>query len=47
VFCSARLCYPVIGGALVFKDLHHFTLVWARTLAPPLQRAVDQVSQSW
>ncbi|MEY2517486.1 MAG: hypothetical protein QOJ89_4844, partial [bacterium] len=47
VFCSQRLCYPVIGGALVIKDLHHFTLVWARTLAPPLQRAVDQVSQSW
>ncbi len=47
VFCSDRLCFPVIGGALVFKDLHHFTLVWAETLAPPLKRALDEVSQTW
>ncbi|MEA2195252.1 MAG: hypothetical protein QOG42_1686, partial [Solirubrobacteraceae bacterium] len=47
VFCSERLCYPVIGGALVFKDLHHFTLVFAKTLAPPLGRAIRDVSRSW
>ena len=46
-FCSERLCFPVIGGALVFKDLHHFTLVWARTLGPPLERAVAAISRSW
>ncbi len=46
-FCSKRLCFPVIGGALVFKDLHHFTLVWAETLGPPLAREVQRVSQSW
>ncbi|MFP5379877.1 MAG: acyltransferase family protein, partial [Vicinamibacteria bacterium] len=39
--CSARLCYPVIGGALVYKDLHHFTLVFSRTLGAPLARKVD------
>ena len=47
VFCSKRLCYPVIGGALVFKDLHHFTLPWAETLGPPLERAVRETSQAW
>ena len=47
VFCGKRFCYPVIGGALVFKDLHHFTLVFARTLAPQLAREIDRVTQSW
>ncbi len=46
-FCSERLCFPVVGGALVFKDLHHFTLVWAETLGPPLTRAVARASASW
>ncbi|MGH2944288.1 MAG: acyltransferase family protein, partial [Solirubrobacteraceae bacterium] len=45
LFCSPRLCYPVVGGALVFKDLHHFTLVFAKTLSAPLEgrvvRALD------
>ncbi len=47
VFCSNRLCYPVIGGALVFKDLHHFTLVFAKTLGVPLGRALQTTTQSW
>jgi hypothetical protein len=47
VFCGVRFCYPVIGGALVFKDLHHFTLVFARTLAPQLSHEVDRVTSSW
>ncbi len=47
VFCSSRLCYPVIGGALVFKDLHHFTLVFAKTLGVPLGRALQTTTQSW
>ena len=46
-FCSERLCFPVVGGALVYKDLHHFTLVWAETLGPPLAREIQRVSQSW
>jgi hypothetical protein len=27
-------------GALVYKDLHHLTSVFARTLAPALDRAL-------
>ena len=46
-FCNDRLCFPVVGGVLVFKDLHHFTLVWAETLGPPLARAVQRLSPSW
>jgi len=47
VFCSNRLCYPVIGGALVFKDLHHFTRVFAETLGPPLGRKLAALSRTW
>lgn len=46
-FCSERLCFPVVGGALVYKDLHHFTLVWAETLGPPLIGALERMTQSW
>ena len=47
VFCSKRLCYPVIGGALVYKDLHHFTRVFAETLAAPLDRKLEGLMQEW
>ena len=47
VFCSTRLCYPVVGGALVFKDLHHLTLVFAETLAQPLGHEITRVSRTW
>jgi hypothetical protein len=40
LMCSARLCYPVVGGALVHKDGHHLTAVFARTLGPYLLRAL-------
>jgi hypothetical protein len=38
--CSARLCLPVIGGALVHKDLDHLTQTFAATLGPLLARRV-------
>jgi hypothetical protein len=37
----------VIGGALVYKDLHHFTLVFAETLGMPLGRKIDALMQEW
>ncbi|MGH2899100.1 MAG: acyltransferase family protein, partial [Solirubrobacteraceae bacterium] len=47
VICGELRCYPVIGGALVFKDLHHFTIVFAKTLARPLGRKLDALVQEW
>ena len=38
--CGPAHCYPVIGGALVIKDLGHLTRTFARTLGPYLWRAV-------
>jgi peptidoglycan/LPS O-acetylase OafA/YrhL len=42
-FCDRRWCYPVIGGALVHKDDHHMTVVFATTLGPYLERALQRV----
>lgn len=42
-FCGAHRCYPVIGGALVHKDEHHLTRVFARTLGPYLLRRLNEV----
>jgi peptidoglycan/LPS O-acetylase OafA/YrhL len=38
--CDARWCFPVVGGALAFKDADHLTPVFAATLGPVLARAV-------
>jgi hypothetical protein len=47
VLCSRRLCFPVIGGALVYKDLHHLSRVFAETLAPALGRELGAAMASW
>ncbi len=39
--CSATQCFPVVGGALVFKDIHHLTSVFAESLGPYVERQVD------
>ena len=41
--CSKNRCFPVIGGALVYKDDQHMTDVFATTLGPYLRRAVDKI----
>lgn len=40
--CDDASCYPVVGGALVHKDVGHITAVFGETLAPYLQRAVER-----
>ena len=37
-FCSAKACFPVVGGALVYKDISHLTDVFASSLGPFLLR---------
>lgn len=38
-FCDERLCFPVIGGALVYKDKSHITLTFSETLGPAVTAA--------
>ena len=42
-FCDKRRCYPVIGGALVYKNIDHLTDVYAATLGPFLLQRVDDL----
>ena len=44
-FCGARFCYPVVGGVLVHLDHQHMTRVYAATLGPYLQRAIDATAR--
>ena len=39
-FCDRRFCYPVVGGALVFKDQNHMTETFSKSLGPYLSRAI-------
>lgn len=42
-FCSRRWCYPVVGGALAFRDdSSHITQVFARTLGPFLLAGIKR-----
>ena len=41
--CSPRLCYPVVGGVLVHKDITHLTPLFASTLGPFLLRSVNRM----
>jgi hypothetical protein len=45
--CSARYCFPVIGGVLVHKDIDHITRTFATTLAPYVLRAYDRLAAGW
>jgi hypothetical protein len=46
--CGGRLCYPVVGGALVYRDsFEHLTRVFARTLGPFLLSRVARLMTSW
>lgn len=42
-FCDDRLCYPVVGNVLVYRDSHHLTDDYALLLAPRLERVLARV----
>ncbi|MFL5894029.1 MAG: SGNH hydrolase domain-containing protein [Thermoleophilaceae bacterium] len=46
-FCDRRWCEPVIGGALVQKDVNHLSSVFVSTLGPYLLHQVDHVMAGW
>jgi peptidoglycan/LPS O-acetylase OafA/YrhL len=37
-FCDDKTCQPVIGNVLVYRDYHHITATYSRTLAPALEK---------
>lgn len=42
-FCSKLLCPPVIGGALVHKDISHLTDVYSNSLGPAFIQRYNQI----
>ena len=42
-FCEASRCPTVVGGVLVYRDEHHFTGTFGRTLAPFLERELRAI----
>jgi peptidoglycan/LPS O-acetylase OafA/YrhL len=47
LLCNTKVCFPVIGGALVFKDVHHLTSVFSTSLGPFVERQVDRLARGW
>ena len=45
-FCDATLCYPVVGGVLVFKDISHMTDTFSTTLGPYLLQQYRRLQPS-
>ena len=43
-FCDVDRCYPVVGGALVYKDISHMTTVFGTSLGPYLESAYLQLT---
>ncbi|MGG7308121.1 acyltransferase family protein [Curtobacterium sp. AB451] len=41
-FCSAGACPVVVGGAIVYRDAHHMTATYSKTVAPFLVDAVQE-----
>jgi hypothetical protein len=45
--CDAANCFPVIGGALVHKDVGHLSATFSTTLGPYLLRELDAHMAQW
>jgi hypothetical protein len=43
-FCDEARCYPVIGGALVYKDISHMTTVFGTSIGPYLEARYRELS---
>jgi hypothetical protein len=40
LFCDSAHCFPVVGGAYVYRDTNHMNTTFAATLGPYLLRAM-------
>ena len=41
VFCGEEVCWPVVGGANIYRDQDHLTVTFADTLAPWYTAAIE------
>lgn len=45
-FCDDKICYPVIGNVIVYRDNNHLTAQYAKTLAPALKKPLQEALES-
>ncbi|KOS66338.1 acyltransferase [Lysinibacillus contaminans] len=45
-FCDDSRCYSVIGNIIVYRDKHHITAEYAKTLAPALREPLEDALKS-
>ncbi|WP_354697507.1 acyltransferase family protein [Paraconexibacter sp. AEG42_29] len=45
--CDPKRCDVVIGGVLVYKDVHHLTREYSTTLGPYLDRKISHLADAW
>jgi hypothetical protein len=41
VYCDETTCFPVVGGANIYRDQDHLTVTFANTLAPQYTAAIE------
>ena len=42
-FCDNETCYPVIGNIVIYRDQHHLTTLYVKTLASALEEHLEIV----
>lgn len=45
-FCDENRCYGVIGNIIVYRDQHHITAEFAKTLAPALRKPLAEALEN-
>nr|WP_040758422.1 acyltransferase family protein [Sporosarcina newyorkensis] len=41
-FCDDKMCYPVIGNIIVYRDNNHITAEYSKSLAPALKEPLER-----
>ncbi|UOQ46582.1 hypothetical protein MUN88_10730 [Gracilibacillus caseinilyticus] len=41
-FCDDDTCYPVIGNVVVYKDQHHLTALYAKSMTDVLEEHIKE-----
>jgi hypothetical protein len=47
LLCGPRLCYPVVGRVLAYRDADHLTRAFAATAGPYLYQALRGLMAGW
>ncbi|MFD1032089.1 acyltransferase family protein [Metaplanococcus flavidus] len=45
-FCDEETCYPVIGNVMVYRDLHHLTTLYSKTMGPALEEHITEALEN-